>query len=72
MYVDDLIIGCSSDREIDKIKSAFRNRFEMNDFGKLDHFLGVNVVQNFGAGEVFINQSTYVRSLLEKFNFTDA
>ena len=44
----------------------------MKDLGKLDYFLGVNVVQNVGAGEVFINQSTYVRSLLEKFNFMDA
>ena len=29
VYVDDLIIGCSSDMEIDKINSAFCNRFEM-------------------------------------------
>ena len=72
VYVDDLIIGCASDREIEEIKSAFCNRFEMKDLGKLDYFLGVNIVQNVGAGEVFINQSTYVRSLLEKFNFTDA
>ena len=67
-----MIIGCASDREIDEIKSAFCDRFEMKDLGKLDYFLGVNVVQNVGAGEVFINQSTYVRSLLEKFNFTEA
>ena len=40
------------------IKSAFCNRFDMKDLGKLDYFLGVNVVQNVRAGEVFFQPST--------------
>ena len=42
VYVDDLIVNCSSDLEISKIKSAFCKRFDMKDVGLLNYFLGKN------------------------------
>ena len=72
VYVDDIIIGCESEKEINDIKSALTQRFEMRDLGPLKYFLGVNVIQNVEQGTVFINQATYIKSLLRKFEFTDA
>ena len=70
--MDDIIIGCESEKEINGIKSALSQRFEMKDLGSLKYFLGVNVIQNIEQGTVFINQATYIKSLLRKFEFTDA
>ena len=36
--VDDIIIGCESEKEINDIKSALSQRFEMKDSGSLNIF----------------------------------
>ena len=50
VYVDDIIIGCESETEINDIKSVLSLRFEMKDLGSLKYFLGVNVIQNIEEG----------------------
>ena len=67
VYVDDIITGCESEKEIKDIKSVLSQRFDMKDLGSLKYFLGVNVIQNIEEGTVFINQATYIKSLLRKF-----
>ena len=61
VFVDDIITGCESEKEINDIKSAFSQCFEMKDLGSLKYFLGVNVIQNFEEGTVFINQAAYIK-----------
>ena len=65
VYVDDIILACSSLSQINEIKCALQASYSMKDLGKLTYFLRVNVVQN--ENRIFINQSAYVNFLLEKF-----
>ena len=69
VYVDDLIIASKLDRNIDFIKSMLSSKYAMKDLGRLSYFLGVNINQNDNG--VFINQSTYIDSLLKRFSFDD-
>ena len=70
VYVDDLIIASKSIDEIETIKKSMNNRYKMKDLGALKYFLGINIMQD--ENNVFINQSSYIESLLGKFNFSNA
>ena len=39
----------------------------MKDLGELNHFFGIRIVQNHGAGTIWIEQSTYTEAILQKF-----
>ena len=70
MYVDDLIICSKSSEEIDNLKSCLGTHYKMKDLGKLNKFLGVYVVQS--NDTIFINQPSFIKSLLVKLNFNNA
>ena len=46
VYVDDLIITCSSMVEIGKFKNQMKDLFNMSDLGLLSYYLGIEVVQS--------------------------
>lgn len=69
IYVDDLIITSSSALLIEQIKQSLRQSFDMVDLGLLHYCLGVEIWQT--NGSIFISQSKYARSLLDKFQMQD-
>ena len=69
VYVDDILIAGHSVESINNIKIDLANRYKMKDLGKLSYFLGVNVSQD---NDIFINQASYTKLLLEKFDFINA
>ena len=46
IYVDDIIITCSNSTEIDELLILLQYDFAVKDFGKLNYFLGVEVIPN--------------------------
>ena len=70
VYVDDLIIASKSHSRVSQIKAAFSNKYKMKDLGRLNYFLGVNVIQN--NDKLFINQTAYASALLKRFNFENS
>ena len=67
LYVDDILISCSSDSFLKKLKSKLMNEYKMKDLGEVKQFLGVNVEQN--ENDIFIHQANFVQGLLQKFQF---
>ena len=65
VYVDDLIITGSSTHLIVAIKQDLYQAFDMTDLGLLHYCLGIEVWQTIDS--IFISQSKYARSLLDKF-----
>jgi len=65
LYVDDLLVTGSSEKEIQGFKQFMMAEFEMTDLGKLSHFLGLefNQVQN----GVLMHQSRYAQEILKRF-----
>jgi hypothetical protein len=44
IYVDDLIVGGDNEKEIEYVKSFFKQKFDMKDLGELKFFLGIEVI----------------------------
>ena len=69
IWVDDIIICGSNRQRVDSVKGKFCSAFKMEDKGSLKWFLGMAVVQS--PGEVSINQSQYITSLLNRFGMSE-
>ena len=52
IYVDDILLAGKSEKRISEIKLALAKTFEVKDLAELNHFLGVKIVQNHGAGTI--------------------
>jgi len=65
LYVDDLLVTGSNEKEIQVFKQFMMDEFEMIDLGKLSHFLGLefNQVQN----GVSMHQNRYAHEVLKRF-----
>ena len=62
LYVDDLLIGCKSVKQLNSIKSSLSAKYDMKDMGQLKFFLGVQVEQN---DDLLIRNSCLKNSVLK-------
>ena len=67
--MDDLIITKSNSKEIEAFKSSMKTKFDMTDFGFLNSYLGIEVIQ--GKFEIKICQTTYALKVLDEFNMRE-
>jgi hypothetical protein len=72
LYVDDLIIAGSSMAEINTVKRALSQEYEMKDLGKLEWCLGMQISQSLNRRTVTLDQQTYAKSLVKQFGMMDA
>ncbi|KAD4178523.1 hypothetical protein E3N88_27114 [Mikania micrantha] len=68
IYVDDIIFGSTNESLCKDFESLMKSKFEMSSMGELTFFLGLQVKQT--PTGIFINQSKYVKNILERFKFT--
>ena len=64
--MDDLIITGSNTQRIEEFKSSMKTKFEMTDFGLLNSYLGVEVIQR--KSEIRLCQTNYALKVLDEFN----
>ena len=72
VYVDDILLAGKSDKRMKEVKEALAKQFEVKDIGELHYFLGVSIVQNHKAGNIWIGQPTYTENILMKFAVENA
>ena len=70
LWVDDIVLSGTSLDYVEKIKQILKDRFKMKDLGPIKQFLGINFLQNEGGIEM--EQSTYLRNILQKFDMLDS
>ncbi|KAJ9551036.1 hypothetical protein OSB04_015081 [Centaurea solstitialis] len=70
IYVDDIIFGSTKDDMCKEFEELMHKKFKISSMGELTFFLGLQVKQK--ADGIFINQSKYVASMLQKFGMNDA
>ncbi|XP_062114802.1 uncharacterized protein LOC133827049 [Humulus lupulus] len=68
IYVDDIIFGSISESEVTRFVELMQSEFQMSLIGDLSYFLGLQIKQS--EQGMFISQSKYTKSMLEKFGFT--
>lgn len=69
IWVDDLIIAASSNKELNRFKNSMKNKFNMKDLGRISHFLGIGFEQT--NGKIKMSQKGYVMKMLERFGMSD-
>ena len=47
LYVDDLLIAGTNEKDILDVKKKLSTEFEMSDCGQLKHFLGKKIFNNY-------------------------
>ena len=69
LYLDDLLITGSSNKDIVSLKDAMKHAFSMIDLGLLSQFLGVEISQS--QHGIKVHQYKYSSNLLNKFKMKD-
>ena len=68
VYVDDLLIVGPKKSEIQKIKDALSERFQMTDLGPCTYYLGMSVRRDRPTRSLRLHQKGYIEKVLREFN----
>lgn len=71
LYVDDLLIVGMKQESIQTLKRKLSRIFEMTDCGELNHFLGMKISYDRGAGRMQLSQIASIEKILQKFGMAD-
>ena len=66
VYVDHIVLAGESIKKIEEVKHILSTKFNMKDLGELNHFLGVQVIQDHDKGTVWIGQPQYTDAILRR------
>ena len=69
LYVDDMLIFCTSLNIVHKIKSFLASKFDMKDMGEASVILGVQIKRK--SDSIILSQKHYVGKLLKNFGHFD-
>lgn len=70
LYVDDiLLINTHKDsvEELNSIKQSLRGKYRMTDLGRAQRFLGIHIDQSSPTEGIYIDQETYILTILNRF-----
>jgi len=71
LYVDDMLFIGNGKGMISKLKSQLSAQVEMKDLGAARYILGMEIKRDKANRKLWLSQSKYVNSVLERFNMTD-
>lgn len=71
IYVDDFIIFANDDVQKNELKKSLKKQFHMKDIGEAKFVLGMQIIRDRKAGTISINQSQYIRQIIERFGMVD-
>jgi hypothetical protein len=72
LYVDDITIAGDSLKHIKELKALLSSRYEMTDLGKIDSYLGVSITRDRSLRLLEIDQSCYIREIINHFRMSDS
>ncbi|SAM86220.1 uncharacterized protein UBRO_21020 [Ustilago bromivora] len=71
VYVDDLLVVGATSSCVRSIRQQLSSVFSITDQGNILHIIGMNVRYDQEAHTLLINQSGYIKGILEKFGMND-
>jgi hypothetical protein len=72
LYVDDLLLAGRDNSMINLLKKALLSAFDGTDKGEIHHFLGTTIHRNRRLRTLYIDQTKFVKDLLEKTSMHEA
>lgn len=70
IYVDDILIFWKDEEKKNELKKSLSTVFKMKDMGVANNCVGLHITYN-QNGNICLDQSTYIRDMLKKFNMAD-
>ena len=70
IWVDDVLLFSNDPQMQMKVESGLEEHFEMKNLGEIRKFLGMNITRDRAARTLWIDQSDYVLSVLDRFGMT--
>ncbi|XP_017982421.1 PREDICTED: uncharacterized mitochondrial protein AtMg00810-like [Theobroma cacao] len=70
VYVDDIVIGSTSDQLVDNIKEYLSTQFKLKDLGIVKYFLGLEIARS--PERISVCQRKYVLDMLEEYSLLGA
>src|SRR5438045_5288626 len=67
LFVDDIPLFSPKTEAIRSVKGLLQMKYQMTDLGPVQQFLGIQVVQDWQAQTIHINQAPYIESVLRHF-----
>jgi hypothetical protein len=71
-YVDDLLIIGPSKEEIQKVKDALNEEFQMTDLGPCQYYLGLRVRRDRRNRTIYLSQQGYLERVLKDFDMWES
>lgn len=71
LYVDDLLLIGDSKPFIDEVKRKLKQEYQMTDLGPVEHFLGLRIRRKRSERKLFVDQSKYIQTVLERFQMSN-
>lgn len=71
IYVDVFLIASKEEESPASVKAALSNDYNVKDLGETKRIIGWQMTQNIEKGTLKIDQSAYIRDLLEEENLDD-
>ena len=72
LYVDDMLIASSCLSMIKELQKNLCKTFEMKDLGDAKKILGMNIERNRTSSTIFLNQTSYIQSVLKNFSMVNS
>ena len=71
LYVDDMLVACSSEKLIEGIVSDLNANVEAIDRGPIQYFLGMEISRDSPCGNIQLHQSRFTEELLKEWGMFD-
>jgi len=71
IHVDDCTITGTCTKLIQEYKAKIKSKHSLTDLGPVNWLLGIKITRDLEARTIALSQSSYIDSILTRFNFTD-
>lgn len=71
IYVDDILIFSNNAEKEAELKATLCKSFKMKDLGNVSSILGIRVTRNEKFKTISIDQTRYIKEILQRFNMTE-
>ena len=69
LYVDDYFVASNDPEEVERLEKELEEEFEVKKLENLGYFLGLQIIRDRSSGAIFLTQSAYLKSMLQKIDF---
>ncbi|GJP55917.1 hypothetical protein CLOM_g14932, partial [Closterium sp. NIES-68] len=71
VYVDDILLFSSSDKEIDGVQRKLTEQFKCKSLGEARYYLGMHIERDTERGWIKLHQGQYIHTLAEKYSLQE-